>query len=247
VNIRLKSTLVLVGTIATFAFAQPAQAQYIGDAYGLALNLDVLNIVGLGTVVADTGQSPGAGGGPFTVNLLTASVGTGGLGGLGANTGVVSTSTHGIANVASSFAEVDNLAALPPLLNNVQLTASVVRSDASANSSGQIGSSTITGLHFGGIAISVTGLPNQTVVDLLGNTLVINEQIHNPNGSLTVNALDLSLLGGATKLRVSSSTAGFPTAATPEPGSMALFTGVLVSSGFAIRRRRKPVRKTAAQ
>ena len=44
---------------------------------------------------------------------------------------------------------------------------------------------------FGNIAISVSGAPNQTVVDLLGNTLTLNEQIHNLNGSLTVNALDL--------------------------------------------------------
>ena len=107
---------------------------------------------------------------------------------------------------------------------------------------------------FGNIDISVSGAPNQTVVDLLGNTLTLNEQIHNLNGSLTVNALDLrtaatinaplfrperdqnegdyeavivarllSLLGGTSRLRVSSSTAGFTGgASTLEPGSMAL-------------------------
>lgn len=238
---RLNSMLVPVATVAILLSGHAAQAQYIGDAYGLALNLNVLNIAGLGTIIADTGNLPGAGGGPLTANLASASVGTGGLGGLGATTGVINTSTQGISNVVTSFAVVNGLNALPPLLNNISLTATTVRSDASATSSGQIGSTTISNLMFGGVAINVTGAANQTVVDALGNTLVINEQIHNANGSLTVNALDLTLAGGLTKLRVASSTAGVPLAATPEPGSVALFAGVLVSGGFAARRRRKKV------
>lgn len=242
---RLKSMLVPIATFAILTAAHAAQAQYIGDAYGLALNLNVVNIVGLGTVVGDTGYLPSAGGGPLTFNVLSASVGTGGLGGLGATTGVITNSTVGAAGVVNSSAEVDNLAALPPLLNNLSLTASVVKSTATANSSGQSGSSLVTGLQFGGVNVNVTGAANQTVVDALGNTLVINEQIHNADGSLTVNALDLTLVGGLTKLRVASSTAGFPiAAATPEPGSVALFAGVLLSGGcFAVRRRRrKPTR-----
>ena len=123
--------------------------------------------------------------------VFTASAGTGGLGGLGAATGVIHTSTQGISSVVNSSAVVDNLSVLPPLLDSVQLSATVVSSSATANSGGTSGSSTIAGLMFGNIAISVSGAPNQTVVDLLGNTLTLNEQIHNLNGSLTVNALDL--------------------------------------------------------
>ena len=65
--------------------------------------------------------------------------------------------------------------------------------------------------------------------------MLINEQIHNPDGSLTVNALDLTLLNSASQLRVSSATAGFNGLATPEPCSIALFAGLMMSGGlFAV-------------
>jgi hypothetical protein len=181
----------MFATVAILGYAGPAHAQYIGDAYGLNLNLNPLNLLNLGTTIADTGALPSAGGGPFTANLLNATVGTGGLGGLGATTGVINTSTQGLTGVVNSSAVVNNLSVLPPLLDAVSLTATTVTSSATASSSGEFGSSTITGLHFGGNAITVTGAVNQTVVDALGNTLIINEQIHNANGSLTVNALGL--------------------------------------------------------
>jgi hypothetical protein len=229
-----------LAAIAILTFVKPAQAQYIGDTYGLTLKLLNLGLVAVG----DTGALLPGGGGLFTTHLLSANIGAGVSVGatsadLGATTGVIDTSTQGLGGVATSFARVNNLAVVPPLASTLQLSATVVRSDATANSGGTIGGSTITGLLFGSISINVTGAPNQTVFDTLGNKLVINEQIHNLDGSLTVNALDLTLLSSASQLRVSCSTAGFNGPATPEPGSVPLLGGLMISGGlFAIRRRK---------
>jgi len=237
---RLNAMLALFATVAILVLARPVRAQYIGDAYGLNLNL-----VGLGLLTAgDTGALPSSGGGPFTEHLLSASLGSATLG-LGATTGVIDTSTQGIGGVVNSSATVNGLNVIPPLLSSIQLSATTITSQATANSGGTSGSSTITNLVFGNVAINVTGAANQTVVDALGNTLIINQQIHNANGSLTVNALDLQLLGSVVSLKVSSSTAGYTgLASTPEPGSMALLTGALITGGvFTVRRRRKSMRK----
>lgn len=238
VTIRTNSTIVVFATIAVMTLSRPSHAQYIGDAYGLKLNVLSLGVVS----VADTGPLPSAGGGPFTVHLLNAGVGSSAAG-LGATTGVIDTSTQGLGGVATSFAVVNNLNVLPPLGTSLQLSATVVRSDASASSGGTVGSSTITGLVFGSNSITVTGAPNQTVLDAFGDTLIINEQLHNPDGSLTVNALDLSVINSTATLRVSSATAGFAGGAvTPEPGSFALLAGIIVSGGlFTVRRSRKSV------
>jgi hypothetical protein len=63
----------------------------------------------------------------------------------------------------------------------------------------------ITNLTFGGGAVTVTGLPNQTVTILGVATLIINEQIV-PAGSrdITVNALHL-IVGTGEEVILSSS------------------------------------------
>ena len=59
---RLNSMLVLFAAIAILSCASPVRAQYLGDAYGLNLNLDALNLLSLGVTIADTGALPSAGG-----------------------------------------------------------------------------------------------------------------------------------------------------------------------------------------
>ena len=243
-NFRTNSMLMLFAAAVTMTVPRPAQAQYTGDAYALKLNVPSLALITIG----DTGPLPSSGGGPFTKNLANANVGSN-VAGLGATTGVINDSTKGLGGVATSFAIVNNLNVTTTTPLSL-LSATLVRSDASASSGGTVGSSTITGLVFNANSVTVTGAPNQTVLDAFGDTLIINQQILNGDGSLTVNALDLSLVGGTSSLVVSSATAGFgggAANATPEPGGLALLTGVLVSGGlFAIRRGRKFAMKQRA-
>jgi hypothetical protein len=77
------------------------------------------------------------------------------------------------------------------------LVAASVRADARADCSGATGSSTISGLVFGGLAIVVTGAANQTVSIPGVATLVINEHVAgSASTELTVNALRLTLATG---------------------------------------------------
>jgi hypothetical protein len=58
------------------------------------------------------------------------------------------------------------------------------------------GSSTIDNLSINGISIFVTGAPNQTIA-IPGGQMVINEQTINPSGTITVNALHVTVTGVA--------------------------------------------------
>ncbi len=58
---RSNTALALFATIATLTFARPVQAQYVGNAYGLKLNLLNLGLV----TVGNTGALPSGGGGPL--------------------------------------------------------------------------------------------------------------------------------------------------------------------------------------
>ena len=69
-------------------------------------------------------------------------------------------------------------------------TASVVQAQAHADCNGLQGSSVVTNLAFGGSSVVVTGAPNQMTSIPGVATLVINEQIIDPSGTvITVNAL----------------------------------------------------------
>lgn len=95
----------------------------------------------------------------------------------------------------TSLATVDVLAGL--------VQASVIQSTATASCDGASaavsGSSRIVSLTVAGLPVDVTGAPNQTVPLLVG-TLVLNEQVGSAvgdTGSITVNAVHLSVLGVA--------------------------------------------------
>jgi hypothetical protein len=134
------------------------------------------------TTVTDTGPLP-ASGGSITVggaasnipNLIT--------------TGVLLSSTSGGGTSSQSEAIVNgsNLT----VAGNI-ITADVLRANSFCTCGpGCSGSSVITNLRLNGIAVNVTGAPNQTItltVATVTTTIIINEQIFSP-GAITVNAL----------------------------------------------------------
>jgi hypothetical protein len=107
------------------------------------------------------------------------------------------------ARSTSSQTDVVLFDALP-----MKITASQVVASATASCEDLAGSSTVSGLTFGGQPVEVTGEPNQ-VVTLPGlATLVINEQIVDERErSITVNALHVMLEAGA-DIIVSAARAG---------------------------------------
>jgi hypothetical protein len=100
----------------------------------------------------------------------------------------VTASTVGAGNAANSSASQENAVAFP--LQPAMTTASVVQAQAHADCNGLQGSSVVTNLAFGGSSVVVTGAPNQMTSIPGVATLVINEQIIDPSGTvITVNAL----------------------------------------------------------
>lgn len=185
---------------AMLALAPPvAQGQscgYSGRAYGA-----YVNVLGFGPMYfADTGSLPVAGG-SLSSFLLNVSV----PGVIEANQLV--TNTKGVNCVSNSDATVQHLYVLQG--TSAQVVASTVTSKSKADCSGTSGSSVITDLSFGGVPVVVTGGPNQTVTIPGVATLVINEQIVSP-GSITVNALHLTLVGGTQEVIISVRTAISP-------------------------------------
>jgi hypothetical protein len=168
---------------------------YSGRAFGAKVDL-LAPVLPIHLTFSDTGQLPSTGG-VLNATLLSISL---------ANTlssQTVTAHTEGVGGVASSSAHVEQLVVLPG--NAAQLTAEVVDAHSQAACSGVSGSSLIVGLVFGGTPIVVSGQPNQTVSIPGVATLVINEQIVEPNGlSITVNALHLTLLDGLTEVIISS-------------------------------------------
>ncbi len=87
------------------------------------------------------------------------------------------------------------------------ISADVIMSRALAVSGAvPTGLSNIEGLTIGGVSVSPTGAPNQTV-SVLGLSVILNEQIQSASG-IVVNALHVRTLDGATDVVVGSAKAG---------------------------------------
>src|SRR6266571_8977265 len=69
-----------------------------------------------------------------------------------------------------------------------------------------VGSSDIGGLSINGIPIFLTGGPNDTI-DIIGGRMVVNEQQTSPDGTITVNALHVTV-DGVADVVISSAKAG---------------------------------------
>ncbi|MFD1152078.1 choice-of-anchor P family protein [Saccharothrix hoggarensis] len=137
------------------------------------------------------------------------------------------------------------------------VSAEVVEAECSATQKGLVGTSKLVGLNLGRLGtVDADPAPNTTVdVELLGvdiARLVLNEQVRNADGSLTVNALHLTLIGGALgsvgagDLVVSSATCGPAGLPIPMASGAGLWLGLgllaLVGvpvAAVAIRRRRE--------
>ena len=162
------------------AWISPAQAQvtYSGRAFGASVG---------GVPFADTGDLPPGGG------TLDASLDAVDAGGLSATTLMASTS--GGSDVASSFASLNNLVISEgeqPLVE-----AQFVVAETTATCDGVVGQTSIAPeLIVQGVAVPVTGEPNQQVPIPGVGLLVVNEQIL-ASGDITVNALHLTLDSGA--------------------------------------------------
>jgi hypothetical protein len=172
-----------------------ASAQQVCDYSGRAYGAYV-NVAGMGpTYFADTGDLPPTGG------TLTASLVNVNAPGIITATTMADTTT-GANCKANSAAAVENVTVLQG--NPAQVHATLVKSNAYADCASLKGMSTIVGLTFGGIPVTVTGAPNQTVTIPGVATLTIDEQISGPGKAFTVNALHLRLLGGTQDVIIAS-------------------------------------------
>ena len=105
--------------------------------------------------------------------------------------------TMGFDNSAESEAALADVTLLPGTSN--QITVDFLRAHSMATCTGVSGDSEIVNLQMNGQSIAVSGQPNQTVSVPGVLTLVINEETSSSGGgtnSITVNALDLTLLNG---------------------------------------------------
>lgn len=208
--------LILTAFIITLTTFSQIEAQtYSGRAATARAQVSLVGNPGVEVAIAETAALPGTGG---TINAT--SISTSILSGV-LSAGSSTSSTSGTGGVTTSTASINSLN-IGVLSNTV--TATVVSSNATAScpmySTG--GSSTITGLQLNGSPVSISGLPNQTiVVTLVGvpvGVLVINEQIATP-GSMVVNALRLTVTDPLTLTQtnviVAQSYAAISCAATP--------------------------------
>ncbi|MBI3325751.1 MAG: hypothetical protein HYZ81_03485, partial [Nitrospinae bacterium] len=141
--------------------------------------------------LSDTGELPPSGG--FQSNSLVEAEVNGVL-----DADVLIASTSGASGKATSSASLAEVVVLPG--HPAQLTAAFVRAEAEATCGGVQGSSEITELTFGGVTVTVTGAPNQTVTIPGVATLIINEQTTTSSGTyreILVNALHLIVPGVA--------------------------------------------------
>jgi hypothetical protein len=143
-----------------------------------------------GTVtLADTGQLPPQGG---EIDATVLSVQT-----QQAQAEVLLSVTMGFDQHAESRAAVADVTLLPGSPN--QIKADFLQAHSLATCTGVSGDSEIVNLQLAGQKITVSGQPNQAVSVPGVLTLVINEQTTSSSGgtnSITVNALDLTLLSG---------------------------------------------------
>lgn len=162
--------------------AGPAMGAVGGGAYGLSANVNaILAPVSVGPLPSVS--LPAEGGGPFTASVLSANVA--GL----VSVGVARVSTQGNSGLGSASSSAVVLDA--DVAGLVQV--SVARSRCSATSDGAQGSASVVGLVVAGIPIATVDLGPNTTIALPVGTVVINEQRRDGAGSITVNAVHVSL------------------------------------------------------
>src|SRR2546426_3216572 len=173
----------------------PAQSASANDTTfsGRATVVDA-TVLGIRTVISDTGPLPPSGGAQ-DATLLSASV----PGLLTAE--VLHASTVGQGQRSSSEASVANVTLT---VGGNAITAGLLQARATAECHNGVasvsGSSDIVGLMINGQSIVVSWQPNQTISLPLGGRVIINEQTSSAsgnNGDITVNALHVEVDGVA--------------------------------------------------
>ncbi len=225
----------LVG--ATPASAAPGDA----SAYGAQLNLSLL---GSGAVSAGPFAEANANG-PTTNTFVGANV-PGVL-----STGVINTEATRDENTGGVHSKASTADISLGLLSAITggISAQAIEAECTATQAGVTGTSTLAGLNLGNLGtVDANPAPNTTVnVGLVGINIakiVFNEQISNPDGSLTVNALHLTLLGGVLgsigtgDLVISSATCGPAGLPIPMASGAGLWIGLgllgMVAVPFAV-------------
>jgi hypothetical protein len=255
--VRRGAVLGLAAVAALLAGIAPAAAAPgDGSAYGVQVNVTLL-----GAAAVHVGPlAPASTSGPTTDSVASAAV-PGVL-----TAGVMDTSATkdpntGAVTATASTADVG----LPVLSGLGTVSAKVIAAKCVATQSGETGTATLTDAKLGGLgALAVDPAPNTVVaikLPVVGNvaTLTLNEQIHNKDGSLTVNAFHLHLLGGygvgslgSGDVIISSATCGPAGLPIPMASGAGLWIGlgllgaIAVPVGATAIRRRRASFPTAA-
>jgi hypothetical protein len=187
------------------AWPAAAMAQTV-DGAATAIRASVL---GMSTALADTGPLADAQDLREASDLSAAILSAGSADVLHATTG---SSTNASQPFVSSEASLADLA-LSVAGNSVSAAFVMARAIAT-DGSAPVGRSEFEALSVNGMAVPVSGAPNQ-VVPLLGGRLVLNEQIASPAGT-TVNALHL-VVDGIADVVIASAKAGIGSGGSSAP------------------------------
>ncbi|HEX5403799.1 MAG TPA: choice-of-anchor P family protein [Pseudonocardiaceae bacterium] len=229
--------------------APAAAAPGAGSAYGVQVNVTLL-----GASAVHVGPlAPASTSGPATDSVASATV-PGIL-----TAGVLDTSAAkdpdtGAVTASASTADVG----LPVLSGLGTVKAKLIAAKCVATQAGESGTATLTDAQLGGLgALAVNPKPNTVIAIKLpgiGNvaSLTLNEQIQHQDGSLTVNAFHLHLLGGygighlgSGDVIISSATCGPAGLPVPMASGAGLWIGlgllgvIAVPVGATVLRRRR--------
>jgi len=210
------TTIGVLLTLVTFAASTQAATTttFSGRAFGVSVQSPLLS-----TTLADTGQLPPSGG---EIDATPVSLQT-----QVADAQVLLSVTMGSGSKAESQAAVADAVLLPGSPDQVR--ADFLMSESDATCTGSSGFSDFANLRVGGQHVTVTGQPNQVVSVPGVLTLVINEQITTSNG-ITVNALDLTTVGGIRVIVASAESDISCAASTTSTSSTSVSTSTVTST-----------------
>jgi hypothetical protein len=187
--------IVLLAVAALLAGVTPASAAPgDGSAYAIKVNVTLSGapVVNVGPLASANTAGPTSGSlaSASVPNILTA--------------GVLNAAANKDPNTGEVTASASTADLSLPLLQAIgPVSAKLIEAKCTATQSGETGSTTLTAATLGSLGALAANPAANTKISIglpapIGNiaTLTLNEQINNPDGSLTVNAFHLHLLGG---------------------------------------------------
>ena len=277
----MNKTVIALAVVAASFVSTPTLAQTASSsAYGLAAN-ETAGVPGVAAVnvqiapvALTSGSAPPSYNSSNQVASVNESAAIGGALTLNQNlsTGLITSSASGVPTSASATSTINNLSTgLSGLFgaNVLSIGATTISSTSQASSAGGLttsGSSFIEGLRIagslvGGLSIDTAALvnaaPNTTVINLLGFSLILNQQSTLGDGVTSIgtatNAIQLNfnnfvsgtnLLNGTINIGHSEAFATAATvAAVPEPATWAMMLLGFGVIGFAMRRNPQTARR----